>query len=249
MKAKINEKILCIPPYISTSWDQILFLQTETHQETGQVTLMIHLIDEKIVKISNLEASLIEIAFSAHMQYLEKKENSQKMVGKLGEKQGEMFQNLLNEQTTAFPLRLGITGLPNFEGLEMAAQHNSAQADAPDLPPEVLEKIVGITKIITNGDTQAFPKPEPHCNCMHCQIARAFHGNISSPVEKMPVEETVLEEDLKFRSWDIVQIGENLFTVTNPLDFKEKYNVYLGSPVGCTCGSPDCEHIKAVLYS
>ncbi len=28
MKVKINEKLLCIPPYLSTTWDQVTFLQS-----------------------------------------------------------------------------------------------------------------------------------------------------------------------------------------------------------------------------
>ena len=62
-------------------------------------------------------------------------------------------------------------------------------------------------------------------------------------------EEIVSDEDLKFKTWDIVQTGEKLYDVTNPLDTKEQYHVYLGEPVGCTCGEQYCEHIRAVLSS
>ena len=63
-----------------------------------------------------------------------------------------------------------------------------------------------------------------------------------------PLEE-VTDEDLKFRTWDIKQPGKKLYLVTNPLDNNENYNVFLGKPVGCTCGQKYCEHIKAVLNS
>ena len=33
----------------------------------------------------------------------------------------------------------------------------------------------------------------------------------------------------------------------DPLDPNEHYNVFLGTPLGCTCGEKDCEHIRAVL--
>ena len=125
-------------------------------------------------------------------------------------------------------------------------QHNSAQGDAPDLPAELIQKIAGIAQIMAGGDLKNFPKPEPHCNCMHCQVARAIHNGEK---EDEADEETVSDEDLQFRTWDISQSGEKLFTVTNPLDSDEHYNVFLGSPVGCTCGESHCEHIRAVLSS
>ena len=40
-----------------------------------------------------------------------------------------------------------------------------------------------------------------------------------------------------------------LIVVTNPLDANEHYNVFLGDPIGCTCGQKNCEHIRAVLNS
>jgi PhoH-like ATPase len=47
--------------------------------------------------------------------------------------------------------------------------------------------------------------------------------------------------------WGIEQTAEQLYKVTNPLDANEQYNVFLGTPLGCTCGLKNCEHIRAVL--
>ena len=44
-------------------------------------------------------------------------------------------------------------------------------------------------------------------------------------------------------------MNDKLFTVINKLDQQEKYNVFLGEPVGCTCGKQGCEHMLAVLKS
>ena len=57
------------------------------------------------------------------------------------------------------------------------------------------------------------------------------------------------EDDLKFRDWDIEQKSEELYEVTNPIDQNEHYQVFLGNPVGCTCGKKNCEHIRTVLNS
>ncbi len=240
MKAKINENIICIPPFISTSWDRVTFMQTNQGEE-GELSLQLHLDDGSNIYIKNLDKALIDLAFSAHLKYLEqKKEPAAQGEGPLGFLQQAL--GLSAEQIESMPLRFGVSGVPGFENLEMAMQHNLAQADTPDLPNEVLEKISGIAKMVTNGDLGNFPKPEPHCNCPHCQLARAVHG-----IEKEHTAEEITDEDLLFRDWEIKESGENLYVVTNPLDPKEQYNVYLGTPVGCTCGESHCEHIKAVL--
>ena len=129
-------------------------------------------------------------------------------------------------------------------------QHNPEQADGPDLPPEVLEKITQLSKAMGIDDPEAAPKPEPHCNCMRCQIAKAMQAGLEK--EERPAEEPeeiVSDEELKFCSWDIKQTEDKLYCVTNRLDEKEHYHVYLGDPIGCTCGQTHCEHIRAVLDS
>ena len=127
-------------------------------------------------------------------------------------------------------------------------QHNPAQANSPDLPEEVLNKVSAIAKIVTPEDMKSLPKAEPHYNCIHCQIARAIHKGIQNMDGEREDEEEVADEELQFQQWDIKQKGE-LFVVTNRLDTAEQYHVYLGNPVGCTCGKSGCEHIVAVLKS
>ena len=248
---KISEKLICIPPHISTTWDQITFLYTEQDTHSEGLVLVLHLQNGNIVRIPHLDASIIDIAFAAHIKYLEsqgvQKESPSKSISNL-------IQNLLGmppDQIASIPIRFGIGGLSGgMEGLESAFQHNASQGDIPNLPPEVIEKITSMARLITNGDIGSFPKPEPHCNCMHCQVARSIHGNQGEKEgSQKEQEETVTEEDLRFRNWDIQQTGDKLYLVKNPLDAREQYNVYLGTPVGCTCGQSHCEHIKAVLNS
>ncbi|MBS0616261.1 MAG: hypothetical protein JSR58_06910 [Verrucomicrobia bacterium] len=134
---------------------------------------------------------------------------------------------------------------PGFEQMTSVIQHNPEQSDSPDLPPELLEKIASTVNLIGVSDTGSLPKAEPHCNCNYCQITRAIHAR----VEDKEVEEDISEEDLRFKTWDIQQKADKLYEVVNPLDKKESYNVFLGDPVGCTCGNKNCEHIQAVLRS
>jgi hypothetical protein len=220
---KITDKILSLPPYISTAWKNIVSIHVET-RPYGHV-LLIELITGSKVEVPNLDPKLMEKIFQMHEMVLEK----------------EGPQNPVATQTFAIPLPFPIEGLTNV------LQHNPEQADTPPLPPEILEKIHSLKGVLPEDISQN-QKAEPHCNCPYCQITRAITG---AEVVEVPaqIEEEVSAEDLTFRNWDIKQESDKLYCVTNPLDGKEHYNVFLGEPVGCTCGSKNCEHIQAVLRS
>ena len=219
---KINAQVLSLPPYISTSWKNINSLTVDT---SGNLIILLHS-NAKII-IPNLEKSIINLIFDAHAKHIEKSENSEK-------KPTDIFGSPF--------LKIGPEGI---DSLGSAMQHNQDQKDAPDLPNEILDKIKSITKIMGIESPDMAPKPEENCNCVHCQIARAIRGLKKDD----DLEDEVTEDDLKFRTWDIEQTDEKLYTLTNPLDKNEHYTVFLGSPIGCTCGEKNCEHIKAVLNS
>lgn len=226
---KISDKILSIPPYISTSWKSIVSLQVEP-RPFGHV-LVIELVTGSKVEIPNLERPVIEQLFAYHAKVLEDEEK---------EKNSSLM-------TAAMPFPLIFPNLPNLEGLTSMIQHNEEQKDTPPLPTEMLEKISEMTKGLLPEDVSAIQPPEPSCNCPHCQITRAILGKQEAP--QLEIEEEVTDEDLKFRSWDIKQENDKLYSVTNPFDAKEHYNVFLGDPIGCTCGDKNCVHIEAVLKS
>lgn len=220
---QITDKILSLPPYISTSWKNIVSIHVET-RPYGHV-LLIELVTGSKVEVPNLDAKLMEKIFSMHALVLEKEGNP------------------IATQTFAIPLPFPI------EGLTPTLQHNPEQADTPPLPPEILEKIQSLKGILPE-DLTSMQKAEPHCNCPYCQITRAITGSLLEAETSPPqIEEEVTAADLTFRDWDIQQENDQIYSVTNPLDKKEHYNVFLGDPVGCTCGSKNCEHIQAVLRS
>lgn len=232
---KISKKILSIPPYISTSWKNIASISLEVKQEATNLRIVLH--NGTIIDIPGLEPSIREAVFEAHAKYLEWEQEhctqSKKSI------EADALFGL------GMPLRIGPGGI---EALGAAMQHNPEQADTPDIPPEVLSKITGVAKILGLENIDQLPKPEPHCNCVHCQIARAFVLGVEKTEEHFS-EEEVTDEDLQFRNWEIQQESDKLYVVTNRLDEREQYNVYLGETVGCTCGQPDCEHIRTVLSS
>jgi hypothetical protein len=214
---KITDKILSIPPYISTAWKNIASLRVE--MIASELILIVDLTSGTQIRVPSLDRPTLERIFAAHTQAVEQESSLQKQV----------------------PFSFSISEGPN---MPTSLQHNMEQADSPNLPPELLEKVSSMIRSMGVDVQSQLPKPEPHCNCPHCQIMRAVQEE-NSPL----VEEEVTEEDLKFRSWDIAQEGEKLYAVTNPLDSKECYHVFLGDPLGCTCGEKTCEHIQAVLHT
>jgi hypothetical protein len=237
---KINPKILSIPPYISTSWKNIASLHIET--QSSILILVVTLLSGARIEVPHLEQPMLEAIFAAHARFLEQEEKPQ---SKLPAKSPFAFlgghEQLLSME---LPIKNGVVNMENFGTL---LQHNPQQAESPDLPADILEKIAELSKTMGIDDPNAIPKPEPDCNCMRCQIARAMQKGITGEEQEGSPEEAVSDEELKFRTWDVAQTADKLYLVSNPIDTKEHYNVYLGDPVGCTCGEKHCEHIRAVL--
>lgn len=216
---KINKSILHIPPYISTAWDNVISIFSQDN------LLIIILKNGSKIEIPNLKPQLLELIFDTHGQILEKNSKPKTSIS------------------------FGLPSISNIglDSLSSAMQHDPSQKDAPNLPADVIKKIASIAKLFAEEANMDMPVPEKNCNCMHCQIAKALQ--IGMGVNPENLDEEVSEEDLKFRSWNIKEEGDKLFTVINPLDQNEYYSVFLGDPVGCTCGKKNCEHIKAVLKS
>ena len=117
----------------------------------------------------------------------------------------------------------------------------------PNLPLEFLLKVKEILHAFGLDRAEEMPPVEPSCNCPYCQIRRTPLNSGGSAEEAIVAEEEISDKDLSFRTWDIKQTAEKLYLVTNPLDEREQYSVFLGDPLGCTCGQKNCEHIRAVL--
>ncbi len=108
---KINSKMLSIPPYISTSWENVLSLQLE--ELTGN--LIISLQNGGKVSIPHLSGETIEEAFNAHAEFIE---HSTKKV-----------ESSMNSGMS-FSLTPG--GI-NPEHFRPVMQHDSNQKNSPDL--------------------------------------------------------------------------------------------------------------------
>ena len=224
---KINHKILSIPPYISTSWKNIQTLSLK-----GSL-LVITLGNGTEIEVPELPLAILNEIFQAHTLFLEKEKDIE----------AKPQISTLSSFSFGFPLS-------SIDQFSKIMHHNPEQANATNLPKEILEKVAEITQTIAldGGTLKALPPAEPHCNCPYCQLARTVHQQEAAPKELLEEKnEIVSDEELHFREWNITQIDTLRFILKNPTNPAEQYQVYLGTPVGCTCGNKNCEHIHFVL--
>ncbi len=224
----VNPKILSIPPHLSVAWSEVSSLEVQNGR------LLVHLKSGRSHEVPNLQDEDLQIIFSAHEASLSP--DTPKDSAKV-------------EMSLGMPFRMA----EGMEGMGIPMQHNPEQKDAPDMPPDVLEKIVTVSQALgVDHEAINLPPAEPHCNCLYCQIARALQLSSHEGFSPDPEEIEVSDEELQFREDWIVNPTEGnkqLYIVANPLNSKEQYSVFLGEPIGCTCGEKNCEHIRAVLSS
>lgn len=235
---RINHRVLSIPPYISTSWNNISSLQSKEESDQKH-SLLICLKDGSSVLIPEIEPIILHAIFSAHARALELEQKA-------------TVETEPKKPARSSPLDY-TTKLFEMENMHMMMSHNEQEKNAPDLPPEILKKIEQVSQKMGLSNSSTIPTPEPHCNCPYCQIARAVQKSAESASHpehgEEEEEEVVSAKDLSFTSWIIQPLGNHLYKVSHPDSQEEVYQVFLGSPIGCTCGSKHCEHIKAVLSS
>ncbi len=182
-----------------------------------------------------MDPGIVKAVFAAHTSFVESETSTRP--AKIAAPQDQVF---------SFGLPLKSDFLGALDNMNPLLEHNPERSEIPDLPEELIEKIASLSRTLGIRDSALIPQPEPHCNCMHCQIAKALRNGLVEE-QNDTEEEIVTDEDLKFRTWDISKKGDKLYSVSNPFDSHEHFSVYLGEPVGCTCGNPHCEHIRAVL--
>ncbi len=227
---KVNDKILSIPPYLSTSWRSVMSIRLD------QDLLIVTLKNGDSISVPGLRGPDLDKIFKGYEAYLENETEPAVIVPR-----GSSLGHLLSD--------LGLSEGPAQMSLGIF-QHDPALSGSLPLPAEILHKIVTVAKMMAAENNLVLPKPEPNCQCFHCQVARAVQEAVQ-PQEEIAIEldAEVTEDELQFSQWAIRPAGENLYKVLNKLDTTEEYAVFLGEPVGCTCGKSGCEHVLAVLRS
>lgn len=238
---KLSPKIFSIPPYISTRWEYVLSLRVSDDM------LFVTLKDGTTCSIPHLQKEIIDQIFSYHAEAAEAANHQKEDIEPLVESMRSGFKELVNMLS-----KLGANALSS---LGKALEHDPANSNLPDLPPDMVKKVQMLLSIIPKEDILAMPEGEPGCHCMYCQINRILRDAILAQETETPdilaeeETESVEEKDLEFSEWIVEPLQDKLYKVTNKLDPKEEYRVYLGDPIGCTCGKPHCEHVLAVLRS
>ncbi|MBA3238800.1 MAG: hypothetical protein H0T62_10715 [Parachlamydiaceae bacterium] len=244
---KIDNKILSVPPYISTLWKYVDGLYMRG------ATLVVTLFGGESVNIPGLNSEIIKSIFSAHVDSLEQEARLQ-ILNKSNLQQLPDMPFGLPIFSQTFPMMTSGEssfqfGIGSMDGFATAMQHNPAQANAPDLPTEILQKIGAIVKIVAPEEVIENASAVQHCNCPHCQITRAIsaepeisNNEKCSEVQPLPSPETIFEK------WKIQQAGDNLYKVIDSEDLAE-YQVSLSESISCSCGKQGCVHIIAVLKS
>lgn len=214
---KITAKLLSIPPYIATAWNNISSLYVK--REDRAIKLIITLQNATQIEVPNLSQGEVDTIFEAHAKFSEE----------------QPTKPLDGHVNFGIPFKIDSMTLDSFNP---TIQHNPQQSNLPPLAPEILSKVGSIIQALGVSEVPSIEKAEPNCNCIYCQLARSLNTEI---------EEQVSSTDLQFRDWEISQKEKHLYHVINPLDKNEYYDVFLGNPIGCTCGQKNCEHIRAVL--
>jgi hypothetical protein len=231
---KVNAQVLSIPPYISCPWSQVSSLCVEA--PAGQKRLVIYMQNGSRVEIPDLSPTLIDMVFTAHGEFLDQTPPTkiEPHEAKHSPIPNEFSMNLM-------PMPGGMNTFVDM------MQHTPEQKDMPDVPKEILSKVISVIRTLAPDELKHMPKAEPHCNCFHCQLSRKAVSVIEDESEE--IDGPVSDDELSFRTWDVKAETEDVFTVSNPLDPAESYRVHLKDPIGCTCGQKKCEHIEAALRS
>ena len=234
---KITAKIFSIPPYISTRWEFVLSLRV------ADGALAVTLKDGTVCTIPDLPKETLDQIFAFHAEAEE-----------VQDKERENLQPLLESMKTGFKdlmQMLSKLGANALGSIGKALEHDPQNANLPELPEDMVKKVRLLLNVVPKEDILAMPEGVPGCNCMYCQINGILRRALNSEGEPelLSEPEAVEEKDLQFSEWIVEAVGDKLYKVTNKLNHSEEYRVFLGDPIGCTCGKPHCEHVLVVLRS
>ncbi|MGR3973471.1 MAG: hypothetical protein QRY72_02715 [Candidatus Rhabdochlamydia sp.] len=221
---RITSQFLSIPPYISIAWKNVVSCQTKGNLSDRIVVIELSGGDK--VFIPHLKEEEVSTLFKAHAKFLEESA----------------------KEIKASPLSLPFL-FPSLEGFAALIEHDSEKKDYFPLPADLMDQLTPLLQSVLAENPSLLSPPEPDCHCPHCQVMNQVMNPCAladEAIELIP-NEIVSQEDLQFRLWDIEEKSPQIYHVKNPSDPQEEYTVFLGPPLGCTCGCSKCEHLQAVL--
>ncbi len=135
---KVNEKIISIPPFISTHWNNVATIHMK-----GTI-LLVTLIDGDTISIPSLTPSAVETIFHFHALHLEQVAS----IANATDNRKTPERGFI-EQILEIPFRVGIGAIDGFSSSIM--QHTSQQSEMPNLPKEFLDKVSEIVRTVGGG--------------------------------------------------------------------------------------------------
>lgn len=230
MRMQINKKMLSIPPYISTQWGYVVNI---AKNKESKDTLDFVLGGDTLISVPNLNEDTQEKIFQMHQEYLAScQENTD----------AQIFTLLTGDTTTT---HISMPSSANFFPL---LQHNVEVSGLPEVPKETILKMTQALDDLTMHSNPFYKAPEPHCQCMYCQIARVVHDEVESSEREEKKSDKSNTDVLISNGWLVKERSPDHFEVSSP-DAKQNSFVVTLTPPTCSCGDANCEHIAAVLYT
>lgn len=230
MKMQINKKMLSIPPYISTQWGCIVSIAQNKESEEA---LDFSLTNEIVISVPNLSKEDQKKIFRTHQEYL----TSCQEVS-----EAQIFTLLSGDSVS--PTQVSIPASASFFPL---LQHSVEVSGLPEIPKETILKMTQVFDDLTTHQNPFYKAPEPHCQCMYCQIARVVHDEVGSLEGEDNSTKDAVDTTIS-KGWHVKEYSPDQFEVSSPNASNGPFVVTL-SPPSCSCGSASCEHIAAVLYT
>lgn len=227
---KINKNMLSIPPYITTTWDNITCVQACVVQDEF-VDIKICLADGEKVEVPHVPEKIFNKIRDEYEKFIESSSiNTPADLGGIASGIADIFQGA-NRELPAIGRgeNVGVIGFP-------VSGHPRQHHEAPVLGKEALRQI---TK--TLGEKAFEGEYITKCNCIYCQSCRFVQDKKNKESGEKPLEFS--------DAWLVEEVGTDKFIVRDKMKESNVFTVYLKPKIICSCGSNVCEHIKATLFS
>lgn len=223
----VTRRVLHLPPYISTSWENVIALHMEQDEDSDEPLLVVTLQGGAQIGIPNLREEIAHELFALHAQILAGEENL-KCSQELNKAEG-LFE-------------------PE-EMLKLLICHQPALCDEQPMPEEVECKLQSIGQLLDRDILARLKRPVDNCNCPFCQVHRALLTDLHNEAESTEDLPDTTIERMQSGKWVINTKDQSTFTVFTEESPQERFQVCLGECISCTCGQANCEHVKAVLLT
>jgi len=229
----VTKRMLHLPPYISTSWENVIALHMEQDEDSDDPLLVVTLSGGVQICIPDLREEMVQDLFALHAQILT-------MSGAEASEEALKFTGDFHFARNPWEPR---------EVLQMLMRHQPSLRDEPPMPQAIINKLQSIGQLLDRDILKRLKPPLEGCNCPFCQVHRAVLTDLYDDevtAEELP---TAPPEEVHSGEWVIQSEDQSTFTVFAEHAPQTRFRVCLSDTISCTCGLPNCDHVKAVLLT